>query len=339
MVRATFHAEGGGRHFLVNTLLRVVFGAAVAAFLACTSMAEELASPPFVIEYTPADAAVARDSADLLQAALREFAPRLRAGDTPIRVIIAGTRADFVRQVGMFSQFRVAGVARPDQGRIILQSPRIRMEGEDYNGTLRHELLHVLLYRNTNTEALPRWLNEGLCMSFANEYYWESTTTVARMFFMGRVIPLHKLDQAFTTPGDDQAFSDAYAQALSLVHFMREHLGDDTFWHVVLSTRDKDFEVALKTTSGWDMQDLWSKYHASLWSVALLGALASGSLFGPAAVLVVIAWWRIRSKNRRRMAVMEEQERHEPIDVSWQEINEDDLPADEEQPRQISADP
>ncbi len=319
----------------MNTLSRAVLCAALALVSACASLAEELSSPPFVIEYSEADTSTAHGSATLLQAALREFAPRLRAGDAPIRVVIAGSRADFVRRVGMFSQFRVAGVARPDKGLIIVQSPRIRMEGEDYNGTLRHELLHVLLYRNTNTEALPRWLNEGLCMSYANEYYWESTTTVARMFFMGRVIPLGKLDRAFTIPGDDQGFSDAYAQALSLVHFMRERLGEDTFWHVVLSTRDKDFETALKASSGWDLQDLWSGYHRSLWLVALVGALTSGSLLGPAGFLVIIAWWRIRGRNRRRLAVMEEEERHEPIDVSWQELRDED---EEEEPRRIGVD-
>ena len=61
-------------------------------------------------------------------------------------------------------------------------------------------------------------------MSFANEYYWQGGLTVARMFMMGRVIPLGHLDRAFTLPGDEQEFSDAYAEGLSLVRFMRDQL-------------------------------------------------------------------------------------------------------------------
>ncbi len=35
--------------------------------------------------------------------------------------------------------------------------------------------------------------------------------------------------------------------------------------------------------------------------LALIGALTSGGLLGPASVLPIIAWWRIRKRNRRRL--------------------------------------
>lgn len=285
--------------------------------------AGELRQPPFIIEYHPDDHAIAEHSAGVLGEALREFAPRLPPGAAPIRVAIAHSQANFIARVGHIGKLGVAGVAKSAQGLIIVQSPRVRMAGDDYNGTLRHELLHVLLYRNTDTARLPRWLNEGICMSYANEYSWQGPMAVAKLFFTGRVIPLRYLDVAFTEPGDEQEFSDAYAQALSLVRFMRDELGEETFWRVVLGTRDEDFEFALKHATGWYPVDLWDAYQRSLWVVAILGTLASGSFFGPAAVLVIIAWWRIRGRNQRRLAQMAEQERGAPIDVSWAEVGEE----------------
>ena len=43
-------------------------------------------------------------------------------------------------------------------------------------------------------------------------------------------------------------------------------------------------------------------------AIALIGALTSGSLLGPASVLVIIAWWRIRRRNGRRLRAMAEEE-------------------------------
>ena len=275
---------------------------------------------------------MAQHSVKILEEALREFSPRLPPGKQPIHVTIAATLGEFGRRIGSFSQYRVAGVAKPAEGVIIVQSPRIRFAEEDYAGTLRHELLHVLIHRNTGKYALPRWLDEGLCMSYANEYYWQSGISVARMFLTGRVIPVGRLDRAFTMPGDEQEFSDAYAEGLSLVHFMRERLGDEVVWNAVLGTQHEDFESSLRHAAGIELTDLYADYYRSLWVVALVGVLTSGSLLGPASVLTIIAWWRIRRRNNRRLVEMAEDEKINPPPEAWYGDEEESEEVAEETP-------
>ena len=321
-----FHPEGGAKEHAVRFLCLCAILALAAGF--CP--ADTLSRPPFEIHHQPADLAHAEASADTLQDALREYSPRLPPGPAPIRVVIAGTLGDFLRRVGSFAQLRVSGVARADIGLIIVQSPSIRTADEDYNGTLRHELLHILLYRNTDTERLPRWLNEGLCMSFANEYHWQGGLAIARIFFSGRVIPLDKLDLAFSHPGDEQEFGDAYAQALSLVRYMRDQLGDETFWAVVLGCRTHDFETSLRANAGVELGQLWAGYRQSLWWVALIGAISSGSLLAPVSVLPLLTWWSVRRRNRRRLQEMAAEEQLAPEEDPYWEHNPED---DEEEDR------
>lgn len=324
--------EGGGNKVPVRNY---VWGGVLALLLCSVCLAEQLRQGPFLIDYHPADRPYAGETAQVLEETRQEFAARLPMDAAPVRVVIAGTLREFVRLAGSFSQFRVSGIARPAEGLIAVQSPRIRMVGEDYHGTLRHELLHVLLYRNTDTDALPRWLNEGLCMSYANEYHWQNGLAVAHLFLTGRVIPIAKLDSAFTLPGDEQVFGDAYAMALSVTHHMRARLGEDTFWNVVLGTRHESFEDSLQHAAGMDESQLWANYHRSLWLVALIGAATSGSLLGPASVLAIVAWWRIRGRNRRRLAQMATEEQLQPPldEALWRADDSDEEDEEDPSPR------
>jgi len=271
---------------------------------------------PFVVHYQSADAEIAVLTADTLEQTTREYAPRLALGAEPVKVTIAGTFGEFIRLSGSFRHLRVSGIARPELGEIVVQSPRIRAPGEDYLGTLRHELLHILLHRNTHPEYLPRWLNEGICMSYANEYYWQGGLQVSTMFLTGRVRDMTQMDRAFTRPGDEQEFSDAYAQALSVVRFMRDRLGEDTFWSVILGTREDFFEVSLLRHAGIDLPDLWKEYERSLWVVALIGVLTSGSLLGPGGFILAAGWWRTRKVRRARLREMAAEERRTGEDVA-----------------------
>lgn len=275
------------------------------------------------IEYDPADAATARHSLQVLREAIGEFSHRLSPGDQPIRLFIAHTSDQFMVYAKSFGSVRVSGLARSEEGLIVVKAPGLRYAHEDYHGTLRHELVHVLLARNVNTDYLPRWLNEGLCMSLANEYYWNSLFHVARMFAGGRIIPYKDLDMRFRSPGDEMEFGDAYAQALSMTRFMREEFGEDAFWAVILGTKDKMFARSLEEHAGLTVLGFWDVYHRSLWKVALIGSLGSGSIFGIPAVLLILAFIRKRYTNRRllRQWAIEEAENDRGI-VSWDDVAE-----------------
>lgn len=315
----------------MNRLFRAVLALllpGLAAFNPAAVAAAPLEHGIFRVYHAPEHAELAARSAEALAEAAAEFAPRLPAGDTPIRVVIAATHDEFQAHARTFQHVEVSGVARASENLIVVKAPGIRMPGDDFRGTLRHELVHILLDRNIDTDLLPRWLNEGICMSLANEHYWASVVTVARMFTRRGIIPYPELDRTFRAPGDEMAFGDAYAQALSMTRHLRNRLGEEVFWEVVLATRDRHFADALRDIAGITVLEFWRGYESGLWRIVVVGTLVSGSLLGPAGFLVIIAWFRQRTRNRRTLARWDLEEAAAALDpfpdpFTWDEVVED----------------
>lgn len=317
--------HGGMRRTVV--MLLVLFSAACP--LRAAPM-EVLSSGVFHVGHAPEDAAHARIALEVLEKAAAELAGRLPTGLEPIRVLLPPTAAEFHRHATRFQPGQVTGLAKPSEGFIAVKLPTIRGGGGDnFAGTLRHELVHVLLERNVNTAHLPNWLNEGLAMMLAREYQMATPITIAQMYLQGRIIPYRNLDWAFMNPGEEQEFSDAYAQALSMTRYLQRRLGEEGFWQLVLAMREMSFSEALRRHAGMSVSDLWDGYHRSLWHIALIGTLASGSFFTPAAFLVIIAWMRKRKRDRATLdqwAVEEAAARRggpDPV-VSWEEVLDDE---------------
>ncbi len=291
--------------------------------LCATAMGAECVSAPFRVVHHPKDATCAQRSLDVLTAALAEFGGRLPAGEDAIEVRIAHTMTEFLQQAGHFSMLAVAGVARPEESVIVVKAPHLRKLNEDYAGTLRHELVHILLYRNTETHRnLPRWLNEGIAMMLANEHRWNSMFRVARMFFQNRIIDYQNLDNAFLAPGNEMAFGDAYAQALSMTRYLYDSLGEERFWEVIRGCRSHSFSRALLLYGGVELTDYWNLYHHSLWRIALIAMLSSGTLFTPGALLLILAYWRKRRSNKRILQrwALEEAAGRETAYFSWDDV-------------------
>ncbi len=302
---------------------RFIIAAVLLVCLMSLSFADTLAGGLFTITYDAKDAQNASRALAVLEAAVREFGDCLPAGDGSIEVVIAGTLRSFGQQTHHFAAGMVSGIARSAQSRIIVKSPRIREAGGDFQGTLRHELVHILLYRNTDVDRLPKWLNEGIAMSLANEYHWASPIRVARMFLSGRVIAYAQLDRAFMAPGGEMEFGDAYAQALSMTRHMRNELGEDTFWKVVLGTKDLGFLEAMRQYAGMTPAAFWDGYARSLWWIALIGGCASGSFLGPAWIILVVAYIRRRGKNRKILKQWAVEEALDDETFHWEDVMDD----------------
>ncbi len=280
----------------------------------------------FRVEYHQDADEMARASMAVLQDALIAYDNYLPAGEETIHVIIAHTLEEFSKHGGWADQVSISGMAFSGESLIVVKSPRLRLSGDNYGDTLRHELVHILLYRNVDTDLLPRWLNEGIAMMLAGDYRWGSTFGVARLFIENRLIPYPELDQTFARRGHDGRFGDAYGQALSMTRFLRKELGDELFWEIVLATKDTPFGEALRDKGGMSVLELWHRYERSLWKFALTGMFSSGTLFIPAAFLVILVWWKKHLRNRIVLAQWEAEEA-ELDDVSelalWGGLEED----------------
>ena len=285
----------------------------------------------FTVYHAGEDTALAGRVVTWLTRTAADLESVLPAGSTPVTVVLAPDINVFMAFARNWRAGQVVGLAAPDRGLIVLMSPRNRRAGDDLRATVRHELVHVLLARHTREAYLPRWLNEGVAMLVAGEYFIASPITVGRMFLENRLIPYRELDLAFLNPGEEMVFNDAYAQALSMTRFLQRKLGAARFWEVIRQTRDMSFSGALERYGGMTVLEFWGAYRRSLWVVALVGILASGSLFGPVALLSLLAWWRIRHRNRRVIERWDAEERAEAEDrrrglppiMSWEEAMND----------------
>lgn len=302
------------------------------AIFCLAAPAQTLQDGRVTILYDPADAALARHSMEIVEEALREFDARLPAGDAPVTVALCRTHAEFRRYAGQFALTGVGGVAEAHSGTIAVKTPRIQPSGADYDGILRHEILHLLLARNYNTAVMPRWLNEGLTMILSGEIRVDDRFLAGYMSVRGSLIPYNELPLVLEAAEYDGRLGEAYAQSLSMTEFLMKRLGEDRFWALLRSLDSKDFPAALREETGQTLFQWFDAWQQSLWKVALVFSLVSGfSAFQLMAVLVFIAYWRRRRRNRALLQRWEEEEADEPFLFAYQlEGREEPHPWEEE---------
>lgn len=271
----------------------------VLAVFAGAASGEVIESPPFVIEFAPQDRGTATRSIDVLQQAMLLYAPRLPAGEEPIRVIIIPSIDAFEEAFGVEARNVQAFASGGEY--IVMKPPRLLRPGTNYDAVLRHELLHVLIARNTNPENMPRWFNEGIAMLVSNELEWSGPTTVAWMYLSGDLIAYTDLHAAFADPGDEEIFGEAYAQSHSMTRYLYETLGEEGFWSFVRRLRELPFNQTLRERTGMTPLEFYAAWQDSLRSTAWGSWLVSGFfVFQIAAVLLLLAYWRKHRYRRER---------------------------------------
>lgn len=259
-----------------------------------------LQEAPFEVHYPQDGAALARYTLDLLREAREDLDGRLSVGSDPIVVILCDTLSGFRMHAGAYARPNVGGIAKPTEGIIVLKTPELLGSQAEFRFVLRHELVHVLLARNTDVARMPLWLNEGIAMTLSGERRWHSVVRVAHMYLQGRLISYRDLDWAFEQPGIETEFGDAYAQSLLMTRYLRDRLGDEGLWRLVAALNHQSFGDALRAHAGWSPLEFYDAWVASLWKVALISSLVSGfTLFQFMAVLALLAYVRKRRVGKR----------------------------------------
>ena len=262
--------------------------------------AATLSDGPFHLEYDAQDADVAKHSIEILQTALRGFEARLTPGQEPIMVIIAATHQEFQEYTTQFGETRVTGLAYPEKGLIVIKPPRLLESDADFQGVLRHELVHVLLERNVDVSNMPRWLNEGIAMALSKERRWSSALHVGQMYAGGRLLTYPELTRVLSAGGREMEFGDAYAQSLSMTRFLTNALGKNGFWEFVYSLNRMPFSEALETQTSLTEDSLMGLWRKSLRKIAVSTTIASGmTVFQLMAVLCIVGYVRQRRRVRR----------------------------------------
>lgn len=273
------------------------------------------AAQPFQILYSAEDVVFIEETAAVLSKSLEEYATHLPAGDEPITIIICPDYRAFVRLAGVYGRPSITGIARSEEGLIVIKSPRDLVEPMAYQDTLRHEVIHVLLARNVNIAELPRWLNEGIAMVLAKEHRWSSSLRVGQLYMRGQILGYRDLRWAMESPRSEGQFSDAYAQSLAMTRYLMERMGDEDFWRMLHALDTQTFVEAMRTHTGLTPAELSQEWQASLWKLALVFSLVSGfSIFQLMALLTIVAYIRKKRKARRVLRQWEAQEAAEEKD-------------------------
>lgn len=216
----------------------------------------------------------------------------------------------------------VSGVAHPPRGEIAIALHDPDGSRSELDTLLKHELVHVALYRASGGAKLPRWFHEGAAESIANEIDLLRAETLARAVFGAGVPPMRELEASFH--GSAEQAGMAYAAARDFATFLRYHDADGRAFRQLFSQMrmGQSFETALTHAYGHDLDELDSQWRAGLLGrFAWFPLLGSGELpflvLGP---LVGYAWWRRRRQlaaGWARLEAEDEAELRARLELGW----------------------
>lgn len=197
-----------------------------------------------------------------------------------------------------------SGLAIPRARLILLTAtPRYSGENHDLVQIFRHELAHIALADRAGAVHVPRWFDEGFAVYASGEGEMMRMQTLWTATLARRLIPWSELSKRF--PEDAETASVAYAEAADVVRFLLRGDGEHRF-RAIFSRMEKgqEFESAVEDAYGEDLGILEVEYRAdaarryTFWPILF----ASSTIWGLAAVLFILAYYRKRRQASVKLA-------------------------------------
>jgi hypothetical protein len=203
-----------------------------------------------------------------------------------------------------------AGAAYPEKNLIVLLLNR----GADLDKTFLHETHHMLLGQAfRGSERVPRWLDEGLAMIWADEWSLSRLNTMTMAVLSGKLLPMDELAEHF--PSDLRAAETAYCQSFYFIAFLKGEFGDTAFRRFFLEyIKRKDFTGALHLAYQMDwpgLEKLWLKHTALRFSWIPL-ITSTSTLWFLAALLFIAGYIRKKRKARQILLAWQQEESCSP---------------------------
>jgi hypothetical protein len=264
----------------------------------------EIEAPMSVVHAAPRDRATALRLSRHIAGSLPTLADEL---DLPvgnrIHVVVAPTQEVFHQtQPGKVPQW-ADGTAWPSRGWVFLRAPRLRNDpGDRLETVLDHELVHVLLGRAFQGRPVPRWLQEGVAQLMAGEYTAETTATLANGVLGDNLLSLRELSRGF--PRDALRANLAYAQSADFVAYIQNTYGTKSLQRLIqYMARGDAFATAIRRSTGQVVDDIDADWRDRLTSspLQLAPLMNEGVWWAIGALLVPVAWFSVRRRNRRKV--------------------------------------
>jgi len=180
--------------------------------------------------------------------------------DTTIVIYIADSDEDFLRLVGSSFPDWGAGAASLQDATIAIKSPKYIRVGKSFRELIGHEMTHIMLYRASGEQWLPRWIHEGLSMKVSGEWSIGQDILVARAVWTGRLINLYRLENLSEFNGAEAnlAYTQSYLAASELVKRTDKYLLADL---LNLYRDNRDFYRSFKIVMGIDYLNWTSNWY------------------------------------------------------------------------------
>lgn len=194
---------------------------------------QELVRDGAVIRWTGDDPTLGETALDVIERARPRLQSVYEVELAPLDVYIYPSMADLRSALRLTGRDWVGAEAMPELGVILVTAVNPRTAALDLGQDIPHELSHLALYRvmGSRYEASPRWLDEGLAVSFELSPDLGRQALLDRVVANGEILPLDALCRAF--PGGEEQVRLAYAQSASVVAYIRQEYGTSTLQRLV----------------------------------------------------------------------------------------------------------
>jgi hypothetical protein len=188
---------------------------------------EQLKTPHFVIEYTPAAAQAAALLANNIESIRADCVQILgRDVNETITLRMGQGRQEFeaIAPFGRPPEYALA-LAWPDQRLVLLDAATLARP--DAQATLRHELFHALLGQIGT--GWPRWFQEGLAQNLTRERDFKRShfDTLVQAVHTDSLFAFSSLASGF--PSEPHEVDIAYAQSAEFLSYLKSHHPPESF--------------------------------------------------------------------------------------------------------------
>ena len=224
-------------------------------------------------------------------------------------IVLAADAEQFQAAAGGVPEW-AGGVAVPHARLIVVPAyPVPGIRPLQAAATLRHEVVHLALHERL-PGSIPRWFDEGYAELASGSWDVESAWALRVAFLLGRAPSLDSLELAW--PEASGRARLAYLLSASAVDHLRRRGGERGFALLMENwRREGSLDASLRVTYGMTVSQLEREWRGAVrarygW---LQLAANAGVLWVVATALALVAWIPRRRRNRRRLDVLEREER------------------------------
>lgn len=190
---------------------------------------------------------------------------------------VFGWRIDFRPTVILFNDSnrfqRTAGsrdaiaYAIPNKNLVVIDYSKMKIDPFTLEGTLRHELCHLLLHSHIQEGRLPKWLDEGIAQwvsgGLADIIINQKGSMLNQAVISHRYMPLSALAGRF--PSDRESLILAYEESRHFIEFIIQEYGFNRLLMVLTYLKtENDIESAVQKSFSISFDELEKKWYNRL---------------------------------------------------------------------------